>query len=320
MLNNGAKELGKPPRNAGAETDDFFAGKPQAVKSFDDAAPADPSGEHTLQRVTSYKTLEHKGEACASEEGRAQAAGGSPRALSKTDATSKLPDVLLDEEEADLARQVMEVSSAQSNGSPTPLKDELKESLRSQNFFMSKMDGAAAAGQSPKGGLEGDRRPEAGNIRIEIEGETQERREGQPQGASGKAVVGAVSPLSGASSDFGIQRGSVSLESSTSGEQRQQLQQVIAQVNEPAEDTQIAAKTEELTDEILQLLVAEMRLDFDYMVSRRDSRAQQEEEQQQQQVQGIKTDLFAIERYVDEVLEEIKGKSPAPTPDPQRQS
>jgi len=31
----------------------------------------------------------------------------------------------------------------------------------------------------------------------------------------------------------------------------------------------------------------------------------------QQQLQGIKTDLFAIERYVDEIVEEIKQNSPA---------
>ena len=64
--------------------------------------------------------------------------------------------------------------------------------------------------------------------------------------------------MSVASSGNGIHHGSVSLESSISGH---------------VEDEAIAAKTEELTDEIMQLLVAEMRLDFDYMVSRRDSRA-----------------------------------------------
>jgi hypothetical protein len=121
-------------------------------------------------------------------------------------------------------------------------------------------------------------------------------------------VLGAVSPLSGASSDFGIQRGSVSLESSTSGDNMEMCKSVIREVKQSAEKEEFLTNVDALTDEIMQLLVAEMRYDFDFMVSRRDNRSGPEEEDQNQQVQGIKTDLFAIEKYVDEVVEEIKGK------------
>jgi hypothetical protein len=64
----------------------------------------------------------------------------------------------------------MEVSSAQSNCSQSPIKGELKESLRSQNFFISKMDGQ---GQSPKesANLSMQTRANSNNIRIEISGE-----------------------------------------------------------------------------------------------------------------------------------------------------
>jgi hypothetical protein len=59
--------------------------------------------------------------------------------LSKTDARAKLHDNV-DDEEAELARQVMEVSPAVSEGSRSNIKDDLKESLRSENFFLNKMD------------------------------------------------------------------------------------------------------------------------------------------------------------------------------------
>lgn len=83
---------------------------------------------------------------------------------------------------------------------------------------------------------------------------------------------------------------------------------VIREVKQSAEKEEFLTNVDALTDEIMQLLVAEMRYDFDFMVSRRDNRSGPEEEDQNQQVQGIKTDLFAIEKYVDEVVEEIKGK------------
>jgi hypothetical protein len=94
----------KMPRNKSIEAEDFFSGPGLQIKSFDDAKLTDPSGEHTLQRVTSYKTLDNKE---VSEEEKEipvlSVQTSSPRPLSKTDATSKLPDVI-DEDEAELAR------------------------------------------------------------------------------------------------------------------------------------------------------------------------------------------------------------------------
>ena len=43
-------------------------------------------------------------------------------------------------------------------------------------------------------------------------------------------LIGTVSPLSDASSNLGIQRGCMSLESSTSGENREKLAQVITEL------------------------------------------------------------------------------------------
>lgn len=72
---------------------------------------------------------------------------------------------------------------------------------------------------------------------------------------------------------------------------------------------------EALSDEIMKLLVAELRYDFELLVNRDQAQQQQQQQEQlqaQQQLQGIKTDLFAIERYVDEIVEEIKCKSKIP--------
>lgn len=67
--------------------------------------------------------------------------------LSKTDALMRLHDEI-DEEEAELARKVMEVSpKPSSEGSHSNIKDELKESLRSENFFLNKMDSTGPATQ-----------------------------------------------------------------------------------------------------------------------------------------------------------------------------
>ena len=93
--------------------------------------------------------------------------GKETRPLSKTEARSKLPDVV-DNEEADLARLVMEVSPAVSAHSESPIRDELKESLRSENFFLNKMD---HLNKSPKTGEH--QKPDSNNIRIEIGGEKQ---------------------------------------------------------------------------------------------------------------------------------------------------
>lgn len=118
----------------------------------------------------------------------------------------------------------MEVSPAASSNSTSPIRDELKESLRSENFFLNKMD---PINKSPKTEAS-QTKPDSSNIRIEIGGEKQSSTQDSTQ----QQLIGAVSPLSGASSDFGIQRGAVSLESSTSGEQRERLSQAITEANE----------------------------------------------------------------------------------------
>lgn len=61
-----------------------------------------------------------------------------------------------------------------------------------------------------------------------------------------------------------------------------------------------------ITDEILQLLVQELHMDFDGIVKRPGLEAPQ----QQQVIEGIETNLFAIERYVVEVYEEIESRCP----------
>jgi hypothetical protein len=98
----------------------------------------------------------------------------------------------VDEEEAELSRKVMEVSPLPSEGSRTNLKDELKESLKSENFFINKMDSTASNGPETAN--------KSGNIRIET-GEEQTLPDGQQINS---ALIGTISPLSGASSDFGI--------------------------------------------------------------------------------------------------------------------
>jgi hypothetical protein len=55
---------------------------------------------------------------------------------------------------------------------------------------------------------------------------------------------------------------------------------VIREVTQSKEQEELEANADSLTDEIMQLLLAEMRYDFDYMVSRRDNRSGQEEEEQ----------------------------------------
>ena len=132
--------------------------------------------------------------------------------------------------------------------------------------------------------------------------------------------VNTISPLSQASSDFGIKHGGMSLESSTSGENKERLAAVLKEIQQEMCD-QIRLESqftreqidfgEELTADIMQHLVAELRHDFLILVNREASqllRQQQEQMQAAQQIQGIKTDLFAIERYVDEIVEEVKSK------------
>jgi hypothetical protein len=90
----------------------------------------------------------------------------------------------------------MEVSPDNSDRSvKNQFKEELKESLRQDNFFINN----AAKTEDPK-------------IKLQI---------GDGNQSTVNQLVGTISPLSGASSDFGIQRGGMSLESSLSGETAQ---------------------------------------------------------------------------------------------------
>lgn len=134
----------------------------------------------------------------------------------------------VDEEEAELARKVMEVSpKPSSEGSRSYIKDELKESLRSENFFLNKMDSTGANSNAKD---EPSFQKTNNKILIEI---------GEPDNAPNhraaeSALIGTISPLSGASSDFGIQRGGMSLESSTSGENREKLSMIISEIAQDA--------------------------------------------------------------------------------------
>lgn len=79
--------------------------------------------------------------------------------------------------------------------------------------------------------------------------------------------------MSDASSNLGIQRGCMSLESSTSGENKDNLAQVLAEIKyDDVQQTTLNREqidyAEHLTNEVMQLLVAEMRLDFEFLVNR----------------------------------------------------
>jgi hypothetical protein len=86
----------------------------------------------------------------------------------------------------------MEVSPAVSDRSKSNLKEELKESLRSDNFFLNKMDSNASnKKEEPNNNYN--------NIRIEIGEEAKPSTQ-----ITINPLIGTISPLSGASSDFGI--------------------------------------------------------------------------------------------------------------------
>ena len=138
----------------------------------------------------------------------------------------------------------MEVSPAASEQSHQAMKDELKESLKSENFFINKTDLGAS---SPKDNYT----TKNSNIRIEIGDESQPNTQTLTSG-----LIGTVSPLSDGSSNLGIQRGCMSLESSTSGENREKLSQVIAELQGEIEPSTKLNKdqaefAERLTSEIL---------------------------------------------------------------------
>ena len=171
----------------------------------------------------------------------------------------------------------------------------MKESLKQDNFFLKNIDAQG-------------REEHKSSIKIQIH-EEPHKQEYQPD---------TISPLSGASSE--IKHGGMSLspESSTSGENREKLQAVIAEIAKFEKEVEESplnknqrAFADELTMEILKHLVAEMKHDWEVLVNREAAqmlKQQQEQLAQMQQIRGIKTDLFAIERYVDEVVEELKCK------------
>ena len=60
VLNTTGSKDQKLQRNTSIEVDDFFNNKGPQIKSFDDAKVDEISAEKSLQRVTSYKTLDQK--------------------------------------------------------------------------------------------------------------------------------------------------------------------------------------------------------------------------------------------------------------------
>lgn len=84
------------------------------------------------------------------------------------------------------------------------------------------------------------------------------------------------------------------------------------------EEEQKNAVVDEITDDIFKMVMSEMKLDLDLMFIK-DQKGHKEEGHSNYflsesgrflifERKGIKTDLFAIERYVEEVLEEIMSK------------
>lgn len=91
------------------------------------------------------------------------------------------------------------------------------------------------------------------------------------------------------------------------------MQQVIKEVGSEHDlalslNKDLITKGEQLTDELLKALIVELSQEFPQLVSRSEILQMNEMQAASQTVQGIKTDLFAIEKYVDEVVEEIKCK------------
>ena len=64
-----------------------------------------------------------------------------------------------------------------------------------------------------------------------------------------------------------------------------------------------------MTDYLMREIVAEANLDMDIMIPRQNL-PRQKNNIKFFEKKGIKTDLFAIEKYVDEVLEEVKVNRP----------
>lgn len=66
---------------------------------------------------------------------------------------------------------------------------------------------------------------------------------------------------------------------------------------------------DQITDYLLQQIQAEFIHDMDTLVPRQNAQRQKSNIKFFEK-KGIKTDLFAIEKYVDEVLEEVKVNKP----------
>lgn len=177
------------------------------------------------------------------------------RQLQKTDAKTKLHEAGDLDLEAALAEQVMRVSprpgEASTGKGPREGTHELKESLKQDNFFLKNID------------AQGREEPKSSSIKIQINDDPS------------KPQPDTISPLSGASSE--IKHGGMSLspESSTSGENREKLQAVIAEIakyEKAVEDSPLnkeqRAFADELTMEILKHLVGEMKHDWEVLVNR----------------------------------------------------
>lgn len=140
-----------------------------------------------------------------------------------------------------------------------------------------------------------------------------------------------MSPASGEGHDIRITTGAQSLESTISD--GEQIKNAIIEANKghapPADeenkDSSLDRQVDSITEDIFRQLVSELKIDLDLLLLTDPRRMLREEVVAASGAQsqflsesgrfliferrGIKTDLFAIERYVEEVVEEILSKS-----------
>ena len=173
-----------------------------------------------------------------------------------------------------LAKQIMDVSprqnSPEDDGRKSPLtqlKDEIKESIHQEDFFINKTD------------LPGTELPNPFQQSSKIKIENFADPVSQTQISSAQQY--ATSPLSQASSAMVDDKGCMSLDSSlASGENHRMLQNVIKEVQNEIQDEptdpyascflapQQREMAERMTDEFLKLILAELGNDFEVLVSR----------------------------------------------------